>query len=367
MANKVIVFIGRFQPVHNGHASILNRMFKNPTNFGIILVGSAFQARTVKNPLSYVEREGLISDYLDSIGVQRSRYVIVPVMDFPYNDAKWILSVQESVECALNTLKKHNAQIDSECFLMGSDRDSSTWYLSAFPQFKLVLIDEVCGTANTNLNATNIRALLFSNSENDAWNGLPLTSKNWLLSFMQTAEFSNLRAEFEYIRAYKHAWAASPYPFNNVCTDAVVIQSGHVLLIKRAALPGKGLWALPGGHVNQNERLVDACVRELIEETGIKIPQKILRASIVAQTCFDVPDRSLLGRCYSHTFVFQLDNTMPLPRVKGQNAPLADTGGKIEAETLKAKWVPFSVAFANPEWFFDDHYSIICWAIDNNK
>jgi len=55
-----------------------------------------------------------------------------------------------------------------------------------------------------------------------------------------------------------------------LCVGAVTLSAGHLLMVQRGTQPGLGLWSLPGGRVEFGETLAEACVRELLEETGIE-------------------------------------------------------------------------------------------------
>lgn len=53
--------------------------------------------------------------------------------------------------------------------------------------------------------------------------------------------------------------------------SALAIHDGALLLVRRRpGRPGGGRWAMPGGRVEPGERLADAVVRELAEETGLR-------------------------------------------------------------------------------------------------
>ncbi len=64
-----------------------------------------------------------------------------------------------------------------------------------------------------------------------------------------------------------------PYARPSVTVDVALITiepEPRVLLIRRKHDPFAGRWALPGGFVDQDERLIDAARRELHEETGLE-------------------------------------------------------------------------------------------------
>jgi bifunctional NMN adenylyltransferase/nudix hydrolase len=198
------------------------------------------------------------------------------------------------------------------------------------------------------LSAVDIRDLYFRNSVNYKFikGVLPETTYNFLLDFAHTDEYRQIIKEREFVETYKKQYASLPYPPIFSTADAVVVQSGHILMVKRRAEPGKGLWALPGGYVNANtDKSVEAAMlRELREETQIKVPAPVLKGSIVRSKVFDAIDRSPRGRIITHAFHIQLPDG-ELPRVKGSD----------DAE--KAKWVP--IAEVQSDQCFEDHYEIL--------
>ena len=63
------------------------------------------------------------------------------------------------------------------------------------------------------------------------------------------------------------------YPRPALTVDVAIVTreaKPRVLLIRRKKDPFAGSWALPGGFVDENERLADAARRELVEETGVE-------------------------------------------------------------------------------------------------
>jgi 8-oxo-dGTP diphosphatase len=78
-----------------------------------------------------------------------------------------------------------------------------------------------------------------------------------------------------------------------------------ILLVERARAPFAGSWALPGGFVDEDERVRDAAVRELAEETGVAAPELSLL------DVYDAPGRDPRGWTVSVTFVGWLDEQVP--------------------------------------------------------
>ena len=75
---------------------------------------------------------------------------------------------------------------------------------------------------------------------------------------------------------------------------AVVVRTCAVLLVQRRNPPDQGLWGYPGGKIEPGETIIEGCLRELREETGI-----VGRARHLL-TPFDVFHRDLDGRLLGH-------------------------------------------------------------------
>lgn len=214
-------------------------------------------------------------------------------------------------------------------------------YLNNFPQWDFVEAKKVKLHA-----VTDVRESYFKFGIIPRTDYIPEGTAQFLLGWIKTDHYHNIINEFSFNEEYKKQYAGLKHPPIFTTVDAVVIKSGHVLLVKRRSHPGKGLLALPGGFLKYNETLVDAVIRELKEETKLKVPPAVLRGSLKYHREFDNPGRSLRGRTVTHAYLFLLNNG-PLDKVKGSD----DAG--------KAFWLPLHEALQQEEEYFEDHHMIL--------
>ena len=150
------------------------------------------------------------------------------------------------------------------------------------------------------------------------------------------------------------------YPYKDTlkfnCSDAVVVCDGNILLIERDRAPGKGTWALPGGFVNKTETYEQCAIRELFEETCLKVPEKVIKGSLKRSKIFDNPNRNVGIPRITNAFYFEIQpdykNGFPkLPKIKGAD------------DARNAKWV--SLAEVRHMILFDDHSDIIDYFVNS--
>lgn len=337
----VVVFIGRFQPFHLAHLQTVVEAFKYAPKV-VLVLGSRYQPSTFKNP--FQNREEYITAISDSV---RARMGPAGSPSTPTNlrflfqrdlhsDLRWCEEVQRQV---VEEFGK-----DTRIALIGCEKDQTSFYLNMFKQW-----DRIHTKYERPISSTTIRDFYFQTPPLlDFVKGVvPGHIFAYLDRMVGTEWHANVVAERRAMEAYKLQYSSLPHPPIFVTTDAVVVQSGHILLVERKSYPGKGLMALPGGFVNAlgDKSLEDAMIRELREETRLKVAEKVLRGSIRGRHVFDAPERSSRGRTITHAFKIVLDDTEDLPKVQAGS------------DARKAVWVP--LAGVRSEQCFEDHYQII--------
>jgi nicotinamide-nucleotide adenylyltransferase len=74
------LYPGRFQPFHLGHLEAV-RMILGSASEVIIMIGSALESHTLKNPFTAGERSTMVKLALNEAGIDPARYHIIPVTD----------------------------------------------------------------------------------------------------------------------------------------------------------------------------------------------------------------------------------------------------------------------------------------------
>ncbi len=337
---NTIVFILRGQPVHKAHIAIIHKASKIALRV-IVIIGSAHQPRTYKNPFSANERGLMISEstrHLDNINIEYN-------VDSIYNDQSWMIRVQQIVDGYRNPSYLHDNKKE-KIGIIGHEKDHSSWYIKAFPQWDIIRVDDIV----EELDATSIRDVYFREDfgPDNTYIKSVVTPEvyTFLLDFAETEDYQQIIKERKYVADYKKQYEHLQYSPVFVTSDAIVVQSGHVLMIKRKSEPGKGLWALPGGFLNADtdKSVLDCAIRELKEETKIKVPVPVLKGCVVESKVFDVISRSTRGRTITHAFYIILSDG-ELPKIKGSD------------DALVAEWIP--IGQLDRSLCFEDHFEII--------
>lgn len=343
----LLVFIGRFQPFHNGHLAVVRGALQRGERL-LILAGSAGRARSLRDPFSAAERAEAIRACLEP--AQAARVTVAPLADAMYNDAAWIRNVHRAVTDCVAAQFPGRDEAKLRIGLVGHSKDNSSYYLKLFPTWGAVNVENHAG-----ISATALRALYFTEpydagqpaaqAEAVLAARLPPAMHAWLRRFARGADYAELKAEQAFVDLYQAQFAGLRYPAQHHTADALVLQSGHILLVRRGARPGLGRLALPGGFIKPDETALDAALRELREETRLEVPEAALRGALTGRELFDDPHRSSRGRTFTSAFRFELQPDVRLPQVHGAD------------DAAAALWLP--LARLRCEEMFEDHYFIV--------
>ena len=399
----IVVLIGRFQPIHNGHLPA----FQKATDLApkvVCVIGSANKPSVPKNPFSNEERKNMILDTLtNNKGTEfiSDKLSFVSVEDTFYLKQEWFRRVKKEVSQFeeevlekkkklynniigsltsdltdagldvnnLHELKMHlslnghyteisqkikayqSAVKESETCniaVLGHLKDPSSEYLNGFASWDKIDIGPWVGDFEHDkpISATDIRDLWFSGKLSFARSNISTPVYNTMLNWPEV-DFLDLQEDWNIVNKYKIDNQKTEHEVQFLTTDAVVIHGDEILLVKRGNFPGRGLWSLPGTFKYNNETFFDGCIRGLLEKTRIKLQERVLRGSFKEEKMFDYPDRSPRGTIVSMVYSFVLDPSQTRPIVHAQN------------NAIEAWWFPLAEILKMRDKMFEDHLDMI--------
>jgi bifunctional NMN adenylyltransferase/nudix hydrolase len=329
------VCIGRFQIFHNAQLAVIREALTLAPRCAV-LVGSAHQARSPRNPFTWEERAGMIR--LALTGDERARVTFLPVRDL-WDQKRWVAAVRA-------TVARQTGSDRTRVVLVGHRKDPTSEYLNDFPGWAL----HDAGRRGE-LHAKALRAVLFTGGSVEASlaamaGQVPASTLDFLRAWVQLPFFAGLRDEWRELDEEHRKWAGSPYPPVLVTVDAVVRVGEQVLLIRRGRAPGTASRPLPGGFIEQRETAYQSALRELREETGFDLLPSDMEFALKGARVFDHPDRSQRGRVITHAFHFDFGERM-LPEIAGGD------------DAAEARWVPIAELPSLEDQFHDDHFHIL--------
>lgn len=372
--HDLLVMILRGRLVHNGHKAVIDTALAQAHNV-LLLIGSTNRSRDCNgNEFTAEETHDMLRAVYPGNTDDGGRVSLRFIDDEMYDeqDLKWLMGVQRAVADERECINRWRG-VDAPPLrigLIGFSKDQSSYYLKKFPQWGSVNVPGYTHHGKI-VSATDLRAEFFyskvfgSEAISRIRDRIPEGVARFLFDWANDNHsiLQDLRAQKQFLLDYskEHQFVGKldadgrplglKYSPTHTTVDAIVIQSGHVLLIRRKANPGKGKWALPGGFVDATEHTRDAVIRELKEETKIALAYNVLRLAFRNKIVFADPYRSSRGRIITHAYLFLLNDRANLPEVIGSD------------DADKAVWVPLGEL--DPKGMHDDHYWIIMKAINS--
>ena len=182
-----LVFIGRFQPFHIAHREVIDIALAQAKQV-ILVLGSAQDERSIKNPFSIAERQQMILSNFDEATRQRIQFV--PVIDL-YNDEKWVKAVKDGVNDFIVQRHQNENEKERKTGLIGYLKDDSSYYLALFPEWQLVELENL----KNQLSATPLRAKYYQGEIDQ--DHLSVEVQEFLIEFQNSEWYPLLQDAFQ--------------------------------------------------------------------------------------------------------------------------------------------------------------------------
>ena len=325
--SRLAVYIGRFQPVHAGHIATMRAVLERG-DWLLILLGSAQRSRSWKHPFTASERAGFIRR---ALGPLAARVRFAPLPDRLYDDTHWAKTVRARV--AETAAELGNPTV----VLTGFPKDRTSTYLEWFPEWAAEPGGLVCAADGYSINATEARRALFLGEGvlEDFGAQEMAAVQDWMKANPDTAAW--IAEEARMVERQSQALTRGSVAWGHVIAvprvEVAIFGARGVLMVRRSASPGKGLWSLPGTQMEDYERASQA-VGRVLRDLGIESHEVIEQKRAV----FDHPDRCDCGWVRSDVFAYTL---LATPRING------------------SQWTWMPLDRLDPTLICDDHVEII--------
>ena len=259
--------IGRFNPLQDGHKALLQEVHDNNDHM-VVLVGSATESRTHKNPLTFEERKSvLLAEY--------PKALVLPLPDLP-NDAEWVQLLEATLHTGIRSLHLPEPVLARLYSADATRADDYALRCSWVSRLGHEVVPFAPVTTRTDLSASLVRDAWYHGRYEEVQQMVP-------------------PATFEVLQRLDLGWMDSPYvkkvergalgPSNAVFIAFIARPSHIYQLDKRCREWGHDAWyaklgalghivrwngelGFVGGMVDEDETLEQALQRECLEEIG---------------------------------------------------------------------------------------------------
>ena len=250
---KIVLTIGRFMPIHNGHKGFLVDLAEEFDKV-IILIGSCYQGGNIRYCITATERSKMIRAIMKRQGIPEEKYVIIPIPDFPTFE-EWISNI-------MDLCKKYKVTH----FCTGNKEDILDVLEARNEKLDLKFINPEEGSKFT-YHATDIRNMIINGDYEKLEKVIPDEIKPILFryTFKEILAASQNRG----ISFIEGRQAVDMILLVKNISDGKV----YVLLGKRPKYKQDfpEVLALPGGGIDLYELPINAAIRKFYDETGLKI------------------------------------------------------------------------------------------------
>ena len=338
------VYIGRFQPFHNGHIDVLHQIIDkmDKEHDRIILVLGSTGSGSPRNPIDSASRYDMIQNILDNDEVVnnagvRNHIFIETLRDSPYNwtmFGKWLQA----------SLNFYSANMENN-ILCGMEYIKDYANLVGTPFWQ--------ATENVHVHATDIRRAFAENDTEFLKSNLPagVFADKDLFAKIKDEIVSTYNLQQKYIKDLNPKYS-SVYK----TVDNIVLCAGHILFVVRK---DNGKYALPGGFQDPADLSAQkAAERELMEETGLDSSNWTPAASKNFDAPYRDPRSSDRVNAETTAFLYRINPKYEQDENGVMYPKFPEVVGQDDA--ANALWISVNEVCSRPEnCFHADHKKII--------